>query len=794
MRLYICEKPSQGRDLANVIGVQSSSRSHIDVKGGVVTWGYGHLLESAEPAHYDAKYKNWSYDSLPIIPEEFAYLAKDSGKQQLAVIGKLLKEADDVVIATDPDREGEMIGREILKHYDYRGPCERLMLTALDTESIQKAIKKMLDGKDTVHLYHAALARSQADWLVGINLTRAISLKSPQRKGAVPIGRVKTPTLAIVVRRDREIENFVSRRYYELIAECVSEGHSLQLKHAPGEEERIYDVTRARDLADALVGKSAPLQVAKEKKRKGPPKLYSLSLLQREANAKYGITADRVLKIAQSLYERQKYLTYPRSDCNFLPNEQEVDIPTILANIVDVIPLSRGITPVIRQTTFDTKKVTAHHAIIPTKVKPNLDDLDKDERNIYRLVAERYVANLMDDYVYEQTSIQGTFEGVLFSTKGNVTLEAGWTILGTNTTDTVLPPVSDGSDGEIENIGVESKDTKPPAHYTDGTLIADMERVSKFVQDSELKSKLKETAGIGTEATRANIIEELKRSELLASKGKKILSTDNGRKVIAMVEKYVPEIADPGETASWEQQLESIVSRDDRDGFCRSIAEKTAEYIDNLSSLKGGDGHNMRPEGKPTGETSWHKDHEGEEILDYGKYWAVPGFGNFFKVMFKREMSLDDYKAITQSKETVEFQGFISSKGKPFEAGLKYNSRSKPYPKVELVFKERQTPQGAGTGVECKQGTITDCGDFYVLSKPKCRIYKNLCNKELSAQDIKAIVDSPNGVEITGFVSKKTNKAYSATVKYNSKAKPYPKLELVFEQKQRTRKGGRSAA
>lgn len=578
-RLWLCEKPSQAKDIANVLGNCARKDGYIETAQGTVTWCFGHLLQMANPEDYDPALKQWSMDSLPIVPQHWKMLPRKDAAKQLKIIAGLLKQAGEVIISTDADREGEAIGRELIDHFKFKGGIRRLWLSALDEASIRRAIERIKPGAETAPLYDAALARARADWLTGMNLTRAATLALGGNSGVLSVGRVQTPTLALVVRRDLAIEAFKPRTFYELVAEVATDAGKLQMRHSrpsSPEDQRIYRQDAAEVLAaQAKIGPFSPLDVSTERKRQGPPKLFSLSELQKAANAKWGWSADATLKVAQSLYETHKATTYPRSDCNFLPEEQEADIPGILKNLamLDELSAHASIEPQVRKTVFNSAKVTAHHAIIPTTAPANIGAMSEDERKAFFLIASHYLASLMPDYVYDRTTVAMNANGVDFKATGQITIDAGWRSLLSSTDDKEgdtqpLPPVRNGDTGDFTALKIDEKQTKAPARYTEGTLIADMAAIAKFVEDPAVKARLKETSGIGTEATRAAIIEVLKKRGYLAVKGKQIASTDAGR---ALIKALPDRLADPAETAAWEDRLEAVAQG--REDFSRFVAE-----------------------------------------------------------------------------------------------------------------------------------------------------------------------------------------------------------------------------
>lgn len=711
MKLFLCEKPSQAADISRVLGQISRSPNSIETREGVVTWGFGHLLRMFMPEEYDERYKTWRYSDLPIMPASFQVRPEDKTKTQFRAVGDLIKKASEIVVATDADAEGEMIARELLDYFNFRGPVSRLWLRATDPESVRKGLSNLLPGNETERLYYAALARSRADWVVGMNMSRAFSLRCASRddKGGLSIGRVQTPTLALVVRRDREIDNFTPRSYFEIVASVQADnGASVTLKHAPDGEERLFDGARAESIASAAKGVSGPISVRKEQKRTSPPKLFSLARFQMRTNVLFGWSAEHALSVAQSLYETHKATSYPRTTSVCIPKEQIPDIPTIVGNLMSLPEFSRipSFEPQIRKTVFDAGKAASHHAIIPTTLRPDLSRMNDDERAGFLLIARSYLATLLPDYLYESTKISMQAGGVEFSTTGAVPISPGWKMVFSGQPDaddekqSTLPAIPDGSNGTVLSTSVEAKKTQPPAYYTEATLLADMIGISKFVTDPAKRARLKsrpdeeeDEGGIGTPATRASIISNLiKVRRVLENRGKKIVSTMKGRALIEAVEKHIPALADPGETAVWEEGLEKISEGTiDHPSFVAGIGRQIAEYV---SVLEEGIPAPEREDREPPSRTATEHTYKGMPVLDGGAHWIFEAVKGYFpKTMAQRPMSIEDYIAILSAPPDAphKLTGFVSTKTKKkFEAAVKFNPRrkyqSRPSPGVEFVF------------------------------------------------------------------------------------------------------------
>lgn len=599
MRLFICEKPSQARDIARNLGATTKAEGFISGANGVVTWCFGHLLEQASPDAYDPALKSWSLSTLPILPSHWKMVTKKESKKQFNIIKSLLEDADEVVNAGDPDREGESIVQEILDLCNYTGKVSRLWLSALDDVSVKKALNDLRPAANTHSLYLSALARSRADWLVGMNLTRAFTVASTA-SDVLNVGRVQTPTLSLVVSRDLEIENFKPQDYFDVEAVIHRKGEPnntfkakwLVPEHIADEEGRCLERKQAETVVTLSHGLGGRIVKAEtNKKKEAAPLPLDLSTLQQLANAKFGYGADKTLQIAQALYETHKATTYPRTDCRYLPNEQEVEIEHVFASIASTHDglgeLCFKADRTKRSKAWNTKKVTAHHAIIPTTTPANFGAMNTEERNVYELVARYFMAQFFPDHEYEQTVLEADFASNIFRATGRVELVSGWhTVLKQAKSDDAqsLPKLRHGDDCTCIESSIKALQTKPPKRYTEGTLIAAMKNIGRLVTDPELKKVLRESAGLGTEATRAGTIKSLIDRKSISTKGKELISTQKGRDLI----KALPEeLTKPELTAQWEQQLEMIVENTlTLDAFTLS----QHDYITNIvNKVKGGD-------------------------------------------------------------------------------------------------------------------------------------------------------------------------------------------------------------
>ena len=574
--LYLCEKPSQARDIANVLGVHQRHDGYLSGDNKIVTWCFGHLLEMAEPHAYGKQYKRWSLESLPIIPQRWEHNTKKGAAKQLAIIKRLIKKENHIVIATDADREGEVIAREVMRVAGFKGDVSRLWLSALDNASIRKALNNMKAGKETDTLYYAGVVRSRCDWLVGMNLTRLYSLKAQQSgyQGVLSIGRVQTPTLRMVVDRDLTIKDFKPVPFWNVIATLETEQQRFKAKWRPNkkadysdEEGRCIKQAKAQEVQQQIQDKLATvISATTTRKKQAPPLLFSLSSLQQFCNQVYGMSAKEVLEIAQSLYETHKVATYPRTDCEYLPTSQKSDAHSILNHLSQSYPeLTQQADTRINSSVWNDKKVTAHHAIIPTNTQPNLNAMSEAEKRVHNALCRRYLMQFFAHYEFDQTLILLDIESYPFNASGRIERIKGWKVVLENKgskqskeakTGQQLPALNKNQQIPVVDAICEDKKTQPPKHYTEGTVIAAMKNAAKEITDAKLKKVLKETAGIGTEATRANIIELLIKRKLMTKQKKQLKATEAG---IQLIQALPEAVKSTGTTALWEQSLDGIV-------------------------------------------------------------------------------------------------------------------------------------------------------------------------------------------------------------------------------------------
>lgn len=587
MRLYIAEKPSMARELAACLKNPQKGNGFIRTAGGVVTWLVGHVLEQVEPAAYDPRYKSWRAEDLPIVPRVWKLQVNPSTEDQFRIVKRLISEADEIIHAGDPDREGQLLVDEVLDFVGNTKPVKRILLNALDEVSIQRANDNLRDNAEFFNLKQSALARSRADWLIGMNLSRAYTLAA-RRRGyddlVLPIGRVKTPTLALVVRRERAIKNFKPVEFYTIRVTFAHGNGKFVALFKPS--KKMLDLP-AFDADGRLIDKNFALELQEKfsaaptdgkifscktvERKESPPLPFSLSTLQVAAGKAFGLTPQEVLNAAQSLYEK-KLTTYPRSDCEYLPTTQFRDAPIILRNLTrcgkdggSLQKLFANADATIKSRAWNDKKISAHHAIIPTR-KPLTIALPDIELKIYTLIAKNYAVQFHPLHVYDETQVVVKFKGETFTARGKIIKQAGWRQFyvmpkpkADDESDTVLPPMKTSDAVNYAASELKQGVTTPPKHFTSSSLVEGMKNIHKYVKDPAAQKQLKDVYGIGTEATRAAIIDDLIQRGFLKVVKKILQPTE---RAYLLIDALPDEMTYPDATAIWEDKLHSMSAGD----------------------------------------------------------------------------------------------------------------------------------------------------------------------------------------------------------------------------------------
>ncbi|MGY0218667.1 DNA topoisomerase III [Endozoicomonadaceae bacterium StTr2] len=606
MRLFIAEKPSLGRAIAEVLpGNGRKNDGYIDFGSeGCVTWCIGHLLEQVEPDAYDAAWKPWRLEHLPIVPEQWQLKPRKGVQKQLTVIRKLLKNATEVIHAGDPDREGQLLVDEVLAYLKLKKsvPVQRCLINDLNPPAVRKAIAELKDNRSYAALSRSALARSRADWLYGINMTRALTVSAQKKgyNGLLSVGRVQTPVLGLVVRRDIEIENFKPHPYYEVLANLkTAANETYQARWKPSEacqpwmdeEGRVLNKQLAETVIRRITGKDGMVEKAEQKTiKEQPPLPYSLSSLQIDAAKRYGMNARKVLDVCQSLYEK-KLITYPRSDCRYLPEEHLGQVAgvtnAISSGLDEAQPWLAGADLSLKSRAWNDKKVEAHHAIIPTQRAPSR--LIHDEKNIYSLIARQYIAQFYPACISQERRIEVRIDTGLFVASRRAVEKPGWKTLynrDNKEREDSKPPLPVAKKGDIhlcEGGELLEKETHPPLPFTDASLLSAMTGIARFVKEPEVRKILRETDGLGTEATRAGIIELLFKRQYLKREGRSIHASETGRSLIGSVPESVSQ---PDRTARWESQLDSVARNESRyDDFMVPLVQELGGLVGQVSPV-----------------------------------------------------------------------------------------------------------------------------------------------------------------------------------------------------------------
>ena len=773
MKVCIAEKPSVAREIAFILGAKSRQDGYLEGNGYCVTWTFGHLCTLKEPDDYQAEWKKWNLQTLPIAPDKFGtkLISNKGSKKQFGVIKRLLKQAELVINCGDAGQEGELIQRWVLEQAKYRGKVLRLWISSLTAEAIRNGFQQLKNGSEFDNLYHAGRSRAICDWLLGMNATRLYTLKYGGYKQVLSVGRVQTPTLAMLVERHQEIENFVPTTFWELetlyretIFQC-EKGRFLK------KEDGDLLLEQVQDKIFTIISST------KKKGKEYPPYLFDLTSLQVNANKRFGFSADKTLKIVQKLYE-QKLVTYPRVDTVYLPNDQYPKIAGILSKLNKYTQFTQPLLgKTIRKSSkvFNDKKVTDHHAIIPTGLEKSLP---VDEQKVYDAIVRRFIAAFYPDCIFSKTTVIGESEGVRFKATGKEILEEGWRALypkppaksnppkkhedggKKKEEEKILPTFTKGEQGPHEPSLVE-KQTKPPKNYTEATLLRSMETAGKKVDNEELRDLMKAN-GIGRPSTRANIIETLFRRKYIMRKKKLILPTEMGVQLIDTIQNELLKSAEL--TGQWEKQLREIEEGSfTAESFIGNMQKMVAELVTevkqapNTSRISAPDvGHKPKWKKKPANTKTTPKPRSGKAVSGTNKLTeqscpkcrkgkllqgkAAYGCSRWkegcgFRLPFsyaQKKISEKQLFRLLQKGSTVQLKGFTINGQKQtgylrfndtyelqFEAKVLYNKPSRPK-KLSIAKgkKEHRSPTAqppcpkCGIGLVVKGNTAYGCSNW----------------------------------------------------------------------------------
>ena len=734
-RLVLTEKPSVARDIANALGASGRHDGWMGGRDLRITWCLGHLLELVDPQNYRPEWKSWREDTLPMLPESFQLTPRADSSQQWRCVRDLLKDRDlgDVVNACDAGREGELIFGNAYRHAGCRAPVRRLWISAMTPAAIKNGFAKLRPGGDLLDLEAAARCRSEADWLVGLNATRAMTLMARRAGGGalLSLGRVQTPTLAVLCDREDAIDAFVPEDFWQVKAKLQAEaGRWEALWTGPKRRDGgPPDRLREKAAADAIRAKvktaaaGTVTRVERKESRERPPLLYDLTALQKEANKRFRFSAKRTLDLAQVLYERHKVLTYPRTDSRHLSTAQVPGLPNLVRSLDfgPYAPFAQDVQarwPVkLGKRLVDDNEVSDHHAIVPTGTDPRPQGLDKDEKRVFDLVARRFLGALHPDAVFANASVDTVVADERFVARGRTCLEPGWRAVdpppSKGKPEVLLPPVNTGDAADVVEATVHEGQTRPPKRLTEATLLGAMEQAGEGLDDTELKRAMKRN-GLGTPATRAAIIETLLRRAYVERQGRDLVPTPSGRTLISALP--APELRSPKLTGQWEARLVAMAEgKDQRDAFMADIRAFTVDVVGRILAARPDAVLAQRlapppPEGPALGPCPRC---EGT-VKDGGRSWRCDGCAvEIPKSVASRDVSERMAKALLKDGRTKPVKGFKSRKGSLFTAALTLDEAGKvtfSFPEAEPLgacptcgapVRKRRTVYACDTGREC---------------------------------------------------------------------------------------------
>jgi DNA topoisomerase-3 len=789
--LIITEKPSVALDVKRALGRFEDKKDFFENEQYIITWSLGHLVELFEPEDYDKKYKFWVLQNLPIIPQEFKFKVIEKTKSRFNVVKKLIQRKDVGIIvnACDAGREGEHIFRSILELVPHsKKEIKRLWLSAMTEGEIIKEMKNLRDASEFDLLGISALKRSQGDWLVGINGTRAFT----RRWGTLlSLGRVQTPTLNIICTREKEIRNFIPEKYYELEGtfknkDALYKGLYIDEKG----ESKIKDLKIVSKVIEKVSNKSGNVRnVVNKEAKTSHPLLYSLNDLQRDANKSFGYTALKTLNIAQKLYERRKLITYPRTDSRYLPSSLSKNLRNVF-NGINVEPYLNFVKIILSKPlkldarVINDRGVTDHYAIIPTGVRFNLNELAKDEKNIFDLIVKRFLAAFMEDAIYEKLNFETVIEGEVFKTNLSRIKRPGWMSVYGEKEQEEFPLIKEELVVKVAKLEYFEKMTQPPARFNDATLLSAMENAGKFVNEEQLKAAMKDK-GLGTPATRAAIIERLVEVGYIERVSKSIVPTDKGLRLIDLASEVgVEEVLSPILTGEWEKKLLDIEKgKFDPDKFMKGIIDLTIKIVDKVKNYKG-DLNINNGSSEPLGKCPKCGGMVYENLKGFACENVKEGSCDFviWKKLKNRTITREDAIKLLNG-QTIKIEKVISKNKRYFTAELKIEDG-----KVAFVFPENGkdeivNPEPLGKCPVCS-GEVVEGKTTYFCNSDKidCKFYikKVMGNLNITREIVKELLKNKKTTLISGFKSKKGRK-FSAYLYIDQDGK----VKFEFENKKK---------
>lgn len=801
-KLVISEKPSVAADIARVLGRAKKCDDYYENDEYVIASALGHLVELNMPADIDKKYARWSLSNLPIIPEKFKLKPIEKTKSKLAALKKLLsrKDIDGVINACDAGREGELIFTYIYEITKCKLPRQRLWVSSMTPSSILEAFSNLKSQEEMESLQDAARCRSESDWLVGINGTRAITSRmyGSRGKSLASVGRVQTPTLAMIVEREHEIQNFKPTRYWKITAEFEIENGKYEGvyqrpdfkqkdKDANDKADRIWSHADAeRVLNEVRAEGGAKVSDKKTQSKQIAPRLYDLTTLQREANNKYSFPANKTLSIAQSLYEKHKMITYPRTDSRALPDDYRGVVVRTMESMAEPYrrfaqkAVDEGYVKKAGKRIFDSKQVSDHFALMPTDVSGK--KLTDDEAKIYDMIARRFVAAFYPEAVFDVTTRISAVGSNIFKTEGKVLRSAGWLdVYNKETSDKeILPPLADEKErAKMLEAHLKEESTKPPARYTEATLLSAMEGAGKLLDDEELADAMKDK-GLGTPATRAQIIENLIAHKLVERERRDLVPTARAESLIRFLDALaIDALTSPSMTGEWEQKLRLIERKQlSRKTFMDGICAMTTQIVDKA--------RNFVEEEVESHEVDIPNPIDGSKLIEtFRAYKSKDGKFIIYKTIGNRKISEEEVRELVTKGKVGPLEGFKSKMGRPYTATLKLDENFA----VKFQFGDNpdgterrpenledapvvgKCPKSAMGLCKCKTGELVETETAYVCRCPKgeerkCsfRLGKTMLSHTITRAEIESLTNSGKTPVIEDFVSKRTKKKFSASL------------------------------
>ena len=804
-KLVIAEKPSVAADIARTLGKAKKHDDYYENDDFVISSALGHLIELPMPADIDKKYARWSLSNLPILPEKFTPKPIEKTKKKFQDLKKLMarKDLDGIINACDAGREGELIFTYIYEAAKCKLPRQRLWMSSMTPESIRQAFASLKSQDEMVSLQDAARCRSESDWIVGINGTRAVTSRmfGARQKAVASVGRVQTPTLAMIVEREHEINNFTPKPYWKIIADfSIENGEYSGVYQRPDFKskdkdkgdaaDRIWDEAAAKKILEEA--KAAGIAEVSEKKTQSKqiaPRLYDLTTLQREANNRFSFSAARTLSIAQSLYEKHKMLTYPRTDSRALPEDYRgVCERTMLGldgkyGLFGKKAVDSGYIKKAAKRIFNNAQVSDHFAIIPTGV--NSSKLNDDERKIYDMVARRFIAAFYPEAVFDVTSRTSVAAGHAFKTEGKVLKIQGWLEVyekgeisengGEENAQATLPALNAGEKAKVENAEIKAEFTKPPARYTEATLLSAMEGAGKLLDDDELAEAMKEK-GLGTPATRAQIIDTLVAHQFIERQRRELVPANKAENLITFLKVAgIEDLTSPAMTGEWEYKLRLIEKNEmSRKDFMRGISEMATNIVERTKAFSEDDSEKK--------EIDIISPSDGRKMLEtFRAYRSQDNRLIIYKTMGNRKMSKDEVAELLQNKIIGPLDGFKSKQGKPYSAFLKLDDEFKV--KFQFGTADSENPERArGSKTEdlsgaaqvckcpkCGGGMLLETTSQYVCSNSankadpcSFKIWRTMLSHSIKPEEVKSLVETGKTPLIEDFISKRTGKKFSA--------------------------------